>query len=172
MANQVPTAEHLQWSINGRAETLKTTLALHELFNDFSDVLKDEYHYEAQTLAAIAFSLWRAVFLADRTTKIEAKNKGAKDFLERLLVDNSVGFSNDRFSRDWTFLYYLDNAEFRLLGLLEDRGAKVPPRPPKGKRTARNRWDFLQSIYAGEVEWLFKVLDEEDKKRKKPSPKK
>lgn len=150
--------DHLHWSIEGRAETQKTTLRLYELFDEYEEELKTDYHYEARTLAAISFSLWRAVFLADRSTKVEVKNAKAKEFIGKILVDNSIGFAQDRSSRDWTFVYYLDNAQFRIDDLLLRRKDDTDTWPPKGQRTARLRWNLLQKLFDAEVEWLNKKL--------------
>ena len=120
--------------------------------------LKTHYHYEARTLAAISFSLWRAVFLADRSAKVEVKNAKAKEFIGKILVDNSISFAQDRSSRDWTFVYYLDNAQFRIDDLFDRRGDKTETLPPKGQRYATSRWEFLQTLFTTEVKRLGKQL--------------
>lgn len=72
-----------------------------------------------EILVAVAFSLWRAVFLADGIRDWEAILANAETFLEKLIRDNIINYSDDWNSRHWSFLYYLNNARFRLRELAE-----------------------------------------------------
>jgi len=117
------------------------------MMTDYSEeIVERGLSTDAQDLAAIAFSLWRAVFLADRRGTTEAKMADAKDFVEKMLTDNAIAFTQDRTAREWTFSYYTDNAWYRL----KDLGHKNLV-PPSGKRTARNRWDYLEDAFEDAV---------------------
>ncbi len=80
----------------------------------------DTLGYEAKTLASIAFSLWRAAFLADKTGALAETNKHTKYFLGEMLATNAINFAQDRKGRGFTFNYYLANVRFRLLEYKHD----------------------------------------------------
>jgi hypothetical protein len=143
--NEIPTPEHLEWMIEGRAKNQSTALKLYELFQHDAKTLKG-YSFRLQELAGVAFSLWRAVFLADREGTVAEKNSDAKLFLGKMLTDNAITFAQDRASREWTFNYYLDNALLRLDDLGESN-----LKPPKGSRSGKNRWDYLHRAFARQV---------------------
>lgn len=65
-------------------------------------------------MIAAAFSLWRAVFLAEAFRDIETIHRSQEAFLEKLITDNAIGFSDDKVNRHWTVEYYLENAKLRL----------------------------------------------------------
>lgn len=143
MAEETPSATHLAWVIDGRAKNQRPALDLYEMIaNDKQQITKRRLATDAQDLAAVAFSLWRAVFLADRSGAMEAKMKDVEYFLGKMLTDNSIAFSQDRTAREWSFNYYLDNAKYRLISLGQNK-----LRPPKGKRSPRKRWDYLQAAF-------------------------
>ncbi|MEA2952331.1 MAG: hypothetical protein QOJ96_1851 [Alphaproteobacteria bacterium] len=159
MANEeVPTPKHLKWSIEGRARNQQTSLKLYELMKEHKNrIRKLNLSGKVQELVAVSFSLWRAVFLADRTGTIEAKMEGAEVFLAKILTDNAVAFAQDRNAREWTFNYYLDNALFRLENYRKF-GHRNELKPAKGSRTPRKRWDHLQVAFESEVAALGKKL--------------
>jgi hypothetical protein len=137
----IPTPAHLEWVIDGRAKNQRTALDLYEMVkNHTPKIRKLGLSADVQDLAAVAFSLWRAVFLADRSGKTEAKLADAEYFLGKMLTDNAIAFTQDRTAREWTFNYYIDNAWYRLNNLDRKKLA-----PPKGERTPQKRWEYLQA---------------------------
>jgi hypothetical protein len=102
-----------------------------------------------QDLVAVSFSLWRAVFLADRSGKTVAKLGGAEAFLAKTLTDNAIAFAQDRTAREWSFSYYVDNAFYRLEAI---------EAIPKSKRTTRERWEFLQEHFERAIDDLERKL--------------
>ena len=142
-----PDPEHLNWVIHGRARNQIAALNIYALMKDHRDEIRvEKLSYDLQTLAAVAFSLWRAVFLADRTGAVEAKMADAELFLGKMLTDNAIAFAQDRGSREWTFNYYVDNARFRLQQFKDSWSSfsSVDLLPPPGRRTPKRRWDYLQ----------------------------
>lgn len=67
-----------------------------------------------ELLVAVTFSLWRAIFLADGERDWDAISANAETFLVRLIRHNSITYADDWNSRNWSFLYYLENARLRL----------------------------------------------------------
>jgi len=157
-----PKPAHLGWVIDGRQQNQRATLRLYKLFVDRK--LKGVRN-EAQQLAAVAFSLWRAVFLADRTGKMDAKEADAKCFLAKMLTDNSISFAQDRESREWTFNYYMEDAFFRLQELSKKwtpiaKGGLIP-----GDRTAKNRWTRLEVAFEKALTTLEQKIKSKNKKQ-------
>ncbi|HWU54093.1 MAG TPA: hypothetical protein VN175_01245 [Rhizomicrobium sp.] len=114
--------KHLKWLIEARAENQRSALELLELCRTHEKKLKDHKLFPdydasvvAQVLISIAFSLWRAAFLADID-----RSKGvdhAISFLDKLLVDNAINYTQDRGARAWTWAYYMTNAAAHLFDL-------------------------------------------------------
>jgi hypothetical protein len=151
-----PSPTHLKWVIEGRARNQRAALKLYELIKEGP---RSQDAGKAQELTAVAFSLWRAVFLADRTGQFEAKLKDAEEFLAKMITDNAIGFAQDRSTREWTFNYYITNARLWLKAYGCDE--KVL-RPPKGERTPRKRWDCLQLVFEQEVDRLGRLRKKTD----------
>jgi hypothetical protein len=90
---------------------------------DLLQLLHDHRHIRADSpaagnaydlLAGAAFSLWRAVFLAESTDGWEATLANAEAILEKVIRHNAIGYMDDWSNRRWSFLYYLNNARYRL----------------------------------------------------------
>jgi hypothetical protein len=151
-----PSIEHLEWLIPARGKNNATALKLLSLFKR-EPIKKIPNSVRARQLVAIAFSLWRAAFLADRKGKIkglpERKLADAEQFLRKILVDNQIGFAQDRQWREWSFQYYLDDAYSRLANLEDDwDGLDLGSlHPTKGQRTPRYSWDLLHDAFAKAV---------------------
>jgi len=70
-------------------------------------------------LVAAAFSMWRAVFLAETPRDWGTVKAKREEFLARVVADNAIAYSDDKTNRAWTVGYYLDNARLRLLAALQ-----------------------------------------------------
>jgi hypothetical protein len=68
----------------------------------------------AQDLAGVAFSLWRSVFLSDLNGDIAEQMADLKTFLGNLISNNTIAYPQDKNAKEFTFRYYLINAELRL----------------------------------------------------------
>jgi hypothetical protein len=156
---ETPSPEHLKWVIEGRAKNQTASLNLYALMLDYKEqIRKKKLATAAQDLAAVCFSLWRAVFLADRTGKLQAKMMDVENFVAKMLTDNAIAFAQDRSAREWTFNYYIDNALFRLEKLQEywPDLKKMSLKP--SNRTPRKRWDRLQIAFERAVRLFEKEL--------------
>jgi hypothetical protein len=111
------TDEHLRWLVQSRSKNQEITLQLYlAIKNNRISIEGDvRYAYLAQELAAVAFSLWRSVFLSDLTETVEKQMADVERFLSTLISNNAIAYQQDRNSREWTFYYYLKNASDRLL---------------------------------------------------------
>jgi hypothetical protein len=113
------TEEHWRWLVDSRCKNQKVTLELYlAIKNNSISINRDvRLAYIAQELAAVAFSLWRAVFLSDVSEEVEEQMSDVETFLKTLISTNAIAFQQDRVSREWTFPYYLKNAQNRLLDI-------------------------------------------------------
>ena len=146
---------HLQWLVENRSLNQKVTLELYIAIKRNSDTINSDMRYAllAQELAAIAFSLWRAVFLSDLTEDVEKQMIDVETFLANLVSHNSIGYPQDRNAREWTFQYYLGDARQRLLS--------VASRPPTiiavddietEAHSAKEDWSIAQRALAKAVQ--------------------
>lgn len=111
-----PDIEHLRWAIEQRAEIQRTLLALYDYVrNKGSNAgYADPSVYILDHLIGAAFSLWRAVFLAETYRTDESIRQSQEAFLAKVISDNSITFGDDKINRAWTVGYYLDDAKLRV----------------------------------------------------------
>ena len=96
------------------------------------------------SLTSVSFSLWRAVFLADRSDIQGSDLSHAVQFLEMLISDNAISYVQDKTAREWTFIYYVNNARMRLMSI--SKVAEILPdyQNPIGDPT-KATWEYLQN---------------------------
>ncbi len=113
---------HLKWLVQSRSRNQQVTLDLYLTIISNAASIDGDLRYKqlAQELAAIAFSLWRAVFLSDLTNEVEDQMIDVERFLGTLISHNTIAYQQDRVSREWTFQYYLINARQRLLTIARE----------------------------------------------------
>jgi len=111
-----PDIRHLTWVIDQRAKIQHTLLALYEYVQknvpEHRDWVKPSL---LDDLIAAAFSLWRAVFLAQNVRTVESIHASQKDFLASVIANNAIGFSDDKRNSAWTVSFYLENAKHRVM---------------------------------------------------------
>jgi hypothetical protein len=113
--NSNPDVKHLAWAIEQRAEIQRTLLALYEYGTTFGPEGSDRFKLTLfSDLVGAAFSLWRAVFLADQSRDFGEVHEKATDFLRRVVTTNAITFGDDKANSAWSVGYYLDNAKLRL----------------------------------------------------------
>jgi hypothetical protein len=144
---------HLEWLIQSRMRNQNACLRLFNTFEKYPEQAKSQaFRAHSQTLVAVGFSLWRAAFLADKTGDREAVFADARTFLAKLLTDNAINYPQDRGSREWTFNYYMTNANDALLKLA-DRWGNVTAvlskheKVTKGTTNSRRRWNRHQNAF-------------------------
>jgi hypothetical protein len=97
-AAKKPDVEHLRWAVNQRAEIQRTLLALYEYVRKTPS--KTGYAeprvYLLDNLIGAAFSLWRAVFLAEIYRTDETIHQSQEAFLAKVISDNSITFGTIR----------------------------------------------------------------------------
>jgi hypothetical protein len=110
-----PDEEHLAWAIDQRAEVQHTLRALYGFVRHHPPPTLDlDARYLLDHLVGAAFSLWRAIFLADTFRDDIHIHQSQEAFLLKVITDNTITFADDKANRYWTVEYYLENAKFRL----------------------------------------------------------
>ena len=104
----------LAWLVERRSQIQAFLLRLHGFLEANPTQLTLEKSLALQLLLGAGFSLWRAVFLADRGRNLERVDVDAKEFLRLLIKDNAINYAQDDKTRAWTVGYYINNAYFRL----------------------------------------------------------
>ena len=122
-------SEHFDWLVDGRARNQRSTVALYRAIETHDQFLQRTPAFQEQSreLAAVAFSLWRAVFLSDLTGDVGDQLADLRRFLRSLLAHNAVLYQTDFNSREWAFGYYLDNAILRLRAIASRRFPAILP---------------------------------------------
>jgi hypothetical protein len=116
--------ERLNWAIEARARSQRLLLALYTFGEQRGYGSPDSAEAGVfSTLVGVAFSLWRAAFLADVPTRTWPEAlRDAQELLSTVLATNAVTFGTEHKLQGWTAGYYLRNAKLRLQEAVEGRG--------------------------------------------------
>lgn len=108
--------EHLKWLVKSRSQNQKSAFRIRQILREYNSKVMDEPGNQniADDLVAINFSLWRAVFLTELEAGIENVIPHALKFLDELIENNTITYNQDKNSKEWSFIYYMLNAKFRL----------------------------------------------------------
>jgi hypothetical protein len=152
MATVSEKISHLKWALEARAKNQSSSLALLTLLYDYETKWKSkQYSRAAQDLVGVSFSLWRAAFLAEKTSKRAEVFEHGRRFLEQFIEENQIAFGHDKKMREWTFNYYTRNARASLIYLAGKWKDEVPAYT-NATRTATERWDHCQSLFDAAVD--------------------
>jgi hypothetical protein len=145
-------ADHISWLVKSRSANQETALKLFLIMKDNEEKLRKDWDLGnfAQAMVSACFSLWRAVFLSDVLDEIGQKSTidDAQTFLGNLILHNMVAYPQDRNTRDWSFIYYVNNASYRLKKLSEKHGDILPNAfvdDGNGFSRAKDYWTFTQT---------------------------
>jgi hypothetical protein len=142
--------EHISWLVESRSRNQQASLKLYLVSKDHAQKITDDWDLSniAQSLAGICFSLWRAVFLSDIDANMAATGSDAQSFLGNLILHNMVAYPQDRNTRDWTFVYYVNNAMYRLEAISKAHLDILPASFVTGvdaETTAKDFWTYYQT---------------------------
>jgi hypothetical protein len=143
--------EHAEWLVKNRGDNQVIAAKLYRLLKTYPEHT-DKFAYETDMLVGVAFSLWRSVFLSDKTGHQKDTPPKAISFLAEMLENNAIVFSTERNANDWAFNYYAVNARHRLQNL-QDHWSKsavdMGPLKPPGTRQhiPKDRWAHLHDAF-------------------------
>jgi len=109
-------AKNIRWQIRARKQIQELMLRQWSLLEAENDsILKNrQYFYQMTRMVQTAFSLWRSAFLTNVESDHAEILKHQREFLERTLTTNAIGFSEEFGRSDFTVAYYNNNAKYRL----------------------------------------------------------
>lgn len=109
--------ESAEWLVENRSNVQKFHLRLYVFSEKYAEKLKSDKDKRLifHLLIGVSFGLWRSVFLMRSNIDYdkEVTVKGLK-FLERLIKDNAIAYTQEKDSCEWTVGYYLNDAFLRL----------------------------------------------------------
>jgi hypothetical protein len=161
----------LEWLVESRSRNQRSTLALYKLLLTHKKKLDRSRRHRgaAQMLLGSAFSLWRAVFLADIKQGRGDLLHDVESFLVELIQNNAITYVQDRKHRDWTFRYYVQNARERLKELniaFKNLGfAFELPGESKGK-SPQDWWLTHQVALEGAIDQFESILNPPKQKKR------
>lgn len=108
---------HLRWMVDRRSKiqlTLFELLQIQETHGTGETIEDDPWHTLAR-MNAIAFSLWRSVFLASgaKPNKVE-QHSHRLEFLRKVISDNTISYFDDKKMHSFSSLFYNNNARYLL----------------------------------------------------------
>lgn len=144
---------HMEWQVKWRSENQDCSLKLFKLLEQYPTRWRQDGYYDAALcMSGAAFSLWRAVFLADKKEQTrEAVLKHSMDFLEAVILDNAISYPQDKKNNEWTFNYYFWNARDRLIWL-NGEWPRLVPRWIHKARSPKARWVYAHEMLCQAVE--------------------
>ena len=119
-----PNLDFLSELVIQRNDTQNILFELLRLVVDHREIAGDlEINSIFQLTVGAAFSLWRAIVLADRPFEPFGALSDAKELLNRVVSFNAVLFPDEKETRQWMGGYYVSNIEFRLKNISDTYGA-------------------------------------------------
>ena len=103
----------MEWLVASRSGVQDLLMVLWHIAKE-SSPQTPALRLQHELLIATCFALWRAVFLAHGERNSSTISAHAVTFLETLVRDNMIGYTQDSRSKAWTFGYYTNDAYFRL----------------------------------------------------------
>ena len=159
MSEDLDRTDHFRWLVENRHRNQTCSLQLRLLLRDHEKRWKTrQLSPIAQELVSVSFSLWRAVFLADKTGKRSAVFDHGFKFLERVIEDNAISYVQDKAMREWSFNYYTRAARFSLEYMHRLR-PEISPQYISSTRTPKQRWEYCQKLLEESVERFRHHLD-------------
>src|SRR5438105_2695720 len=119
-----------EWLVARRCDVQRFLFDLHKVGCDNRFAQLETQRAVFEILIGVSFALWRSVFLLDLERPRDKVTSLGLSFLERLIRDNAIGYSQERDTRDWSGGYYLNDAYLRLRLINELRAAHSSAVPP------------------------------------------
>ncbi len=138
---------HLTWLVQSRSQNQSSSLDLYLLLGS-NPIINASIDLQqiAQSLTSIAFSLWRAVFLSDLKSAADDQMADLNAFLGNLISNNTIAYQQDKNAREFTYRYYLTDAQLRLSELVTKTPAILSSREfTVANADVKSEWTAAQS---------------------------
>jgi hypothetical protein len=106
----------LEWSIDRRARVQKVLFELYSFLDEYPEFPResDDQWKPIVRMVDIGFSLWRSAFLNQVKRERQGIFNHTKEFLQKILEQNTISFADDFRLCELTIGYYNSNARYRL----------------------------------------------------------
>ena len=109
-----PKLDNMSWQIRAR-EKIQTLMLREYKFLSLNQNIPDgDIYYQIVRLVQASYSLWRSAFLTDISSDPVVILQKSKNFLEKILTTNAIGFPDELNNNDLTVAYYNTNARYRI----------------------------------------------------------
>lgn len=162
--------EHMKWLVAARSRNQISSLEISIIIKDNYEIISNDHILKdtSQGLVGVSFSLWRAVFLSDVSDELGDLLIDAEVFIDNLVLNNMVAYPQDRNAREWSFMYYMNNAKHRLERMVNDKRFSLltlEEYGPSERRSAaiahpRSWWNYNQDALDTAVRKFSKILTE------------
>jgi hypothetical protein len=138
----------LCWLIHNRNRNQQSAIFLLNLLIENSEKIQaKKLNLFSQGLVGVVFSLWRAVFLAEKNGYREDSFDSAIGFLHVLIADNAINYAQDKKEKEWTFNYYVNNAKLILINSYAQMNSRhLVPKWVVKSRTPKELWEYTQNL--------------------------
>ncbi len=109
--------KHLAWLVARRSEIQDTALRVLIVLKDKREGFASipEIRSVLGLMVGTVYSLWRAVFLTNAIRDWTTILGSGEKFLQTLIADNAIAYTQERDNRNWTVGFYINNAKYRIL---------------------------------------------------------
>jgi hypothetical protein len=111
---KAPTSTRSTWSLEARARSQRLLMALYDLARSGGASATSSRGEILSLLLGVAFSLWRAVSLADTPNRRWPDAlESSQSFLDAMASTKTIGLGLEYQLQEWASGYYLNNAKLR-----------------------------------------------------------
>jgi hypothetical protein len=168
----------MRWLVDNRCAIQNTALELHLLIEKAEGFKCMQHSLLKQDLVGVLFCLWRGVFLAyGKNSEPGDPPTAAKEFLQKVIEDNSIVFGDDKHWKEWTANFYVDCAAHLLAGFSPTPESESTPRletlepkwnlheyPPGVKERWKYNHDNLRAKMDSYKKWVNEPKNDKPKK--------
>ena len=114
--------QQLEWRVESRNKIQNLALDIFVFLKDEHGRLCNDTDSGSPVgrIVGAAFSLWRAVFLADNEHRWVPALEAGEEFLHQIVMHNSIGYMTEYDHRNWAFGFYINNAKHRIREICEN----------------------------------------------------
>jgi len=159
-----PTSARSTWSLDARTRSQRLLMALYDLARSGGVSPTSPRGESLSLLLGVAFSLWRAVSLADTPNRRWPDAlENSQAFLDAMASTKTIGLGLEYQLQEWASGYYLNNAKLRFEEILRRQTRAGEAMPEDSARMANlSRLDAepheIWTLYCHEAERLARRL--------------
>jgi hypothetical protein len=164
----------MRWLVDYRCAIQNTALEMHLLLEKAEHLKDIQSSLTKQDFVGVLFCLWRGVFLAHgKKSDFQAAPTAAREFLKKVIEDNSIMWGDDKNWKEWTANFYVDCAGHILAGFARTPESRATHRLealeplwiltdyPQG---IKDRWMYNHGILIAKMDSFGKNVSDQNKR--------